>query len=218
VAALFIAGAITLCAANLAPPATKRWLAICGYSGLIAAMFFAPAIWSVLTNQHASDNQSLPAAYVGRANGPGRSGRIQVDQALLDFLQANTQNTYYLMAVPSSMQGADYILATGRPVLYMGGFNGQDQVLTSESLARLVESGQLRYIYWNAGNARGLGGGQLGGQTAITSWISSQCQAVTGFNTTTRDYGAPGGISTAPGAGNQRSGDMQVALYDCAPG
>lgn len=215
-AVLFSLGAIAVCAANLVPTSAKRKLAIFGYSGLVAAMFITPALWSGLTNLHASDNQSLPAAYDGRSNGPGNYGKIQVDETLLDYLQANTQNTYYLMAVPSSMQGSDYILATGRPVLYMGGFMGQDQVLTSESLARLIESGQLRYIFWNAGNGGGFGGGQLGGQTELTNWISNQCQAVTGFDTTTRNTGAPGGIRTVPGSGISRGGDLQVSLYDCA--
>jgi hypothetical protein len=49
---------------------------------------------------------------------------LQVSQALLDYLEEHTQDITYLMAVPSSMQGADHVLATGRPVLYLGGFMG----------------------------------------------------------------------------------------------
>ena len=122
----------------------------------------------------------------------------------------------YLVAVPSSMQGADYVLATGRPVLYLGGFNGQDPVLTASALARLVSSGELRYIYW------GGGGGPNGIQSDVSSWVSTSCKAVKGFETTTRNAGAPDG--TSAGSGNQftvqnvaasAGGNMQVSLYDC---
>ena len=54
------------------------------------------------------------------------------------------------MAVPTSMQGADYILATGRPVLYIGGFKGADEVVNADELSQLVKGGELRYIYWGS--------------------------------------------------------------------
>jgi len=73
-----------------------------------------------------------------------------VNQALLDYLEARTQGIKYLMAVPSSMQGADYVLATGRPVLYLGGFMGADQVVTADDLEQMVGHSELRYIYWDA--------------------------------------------------------------------
>ena len=45
-------------------------------------------------------------------------------QALLDHLEQHTQDSIYLMAVLSAMQAGDYVLATGHPVLYLGGFMG----------------------------------------------------------------------------------------------
>ena len=72
---------------------------------------------------NSSDNQSLPAAYGGQTSGPANNGDLRINQSLLDYLTANTQSIEYLMAVPSSMQGADYVIATERPVLYVGGFS-----------------------------------------------------------------------------------------------
>ncbi len=123
----------------------------------------------------------------------------------------------YLMAVPSSMQGADYVLATGRPVLYLGGFNGQDSVVSMSDLANMVKSGELRFIYWGGG-----GGGSNRGRSDISSWVVSSCRSVQGFDTTTQNAGAPDG--TQAGASNSNTpqnfargpgGDVQVALYDC---
>jgi hypothetical protein len=116
------------------------------------------------------------------------------------------------------MQGADYVLATGRPVLYLGGFKGTDQVVTTDDLAQLVADGKLRYVYWGGGGG-GLGRGP-GGQSDISSWVTTYCTPVNGFETATRNAGAPDGTiqsgltdGEGPTPGGQR--DMQISLYDC---
>ena len=187
-----------------------------GFALMTIAILMTPAIWSVYTVLSASQNQSLPASYSGGAIGPVEQRGMQLNQSLLDYLQANTQNIKYLMAVPSAMQGADYILATGRPVLYMGGFNGQDQVVTSEDLAQMVSDGELRFVYWSA-EGRGPGGTNA----EFTSWVTSSCTTVPGFDTSTQNAGAPDGTTTDQNDSfsQNRSGPfrgMQVTLYDCA--
>jgi hypothetical protein len=137
---------------------------------------------------------------------------LQINQALLNYLGSNTQGITYLMAVPSAMQGADYVLATGRPVLYLGGFMGQDQVESSASLAQMVAEGKLRFIYWG-----GQGGGfGPGGQSDVSTWVSNTCTPVQGFDTATRNSGPPDGTAAQPGGSFSRGGgDMLVTLYDC---
>ncbi len=215
----------------------QRLAGLAGMAGVASAMLFIPGVWSALTALNSSANQSLPAAYSGRASsGPANGGGLQVNQALLAYLQANTQTTQYLMAVPSAMQGADYVIATGRPVLYLGGFNGQDQVLNASSLSALVKGGKLRYIYNEAQGGPGRNGGA---QAELSAWVAANCQAVQGFETTTRNAGAPDGTTGAPdgtagatggaasqtqdgaalggrgGGGFGPGGNLAVALYDC---
>jgi 4-amino-4-deoxy-L-arabinose transferase-like glycosyltransferase len=217
---LFVIGAVLAIMANIFEPSYGRWLRAAGYASLVSSLLVLPFCWSVLTNQHASDNQSLPAAYDGRSDGPLNFGRTQVNAELLDFLQANAQDTYYLMAVPSAMQGADFVLATGRPVLYMGGFMGQDQVLTPESLADLVDNRKLRFIYSGSGGGgiggqgRNFGPGAFGGNSAVNNWITSHCHAVQGYDTTTRNAGAPDGTQGGTGTAMLR-GELFMSLYDC---
>ena len=110
------------------------------------------------------------------------------------------------------MQGADYVIETGRPVLYLGGFKGDDQVVTADDLSRMVSQGELRYIYWTAQ------GGSFGSQSDVSSWVVSTCAAVQGFDTATRNAGAPDGtaVGSTGADGRQSSGGMQlVSLYDC---
>jgi 4-amino-4-deoxy-L-arabinose transferase-like glycosyltransferase len=188
-----------------------------GFSLVCAAMLVTPGIWSVYTNVSASQNQSLPSAYSGGEIGPVIQRGLQINQTLLDFLQTDTANMKYLMAVPSSMQGADYIIATGRPVLYMGGFLGQDHVVSVADLARMVRNGELRFIYWDA-NGRG-----PQANSEISAWIKSSCTTVQGFDTSTQNAGAPDGIGTdsnnrpfQTNGGPMRG--MSVSLYDCGSG
>ena len=185
-----------------------------GFSLVCAAMLVTPGIWSAYTNLSASQNQSLPSAYSGGQIGPVTQRGLQIDQTLLSYLQSNTENMKYLMAVPSSMQGADYVIATGRPVLYMGGFMGQDDVVSADDLSRMVNNGELRFIYWDA-NGRG-----AEANSEISTWIASACTTVKGFDTSTQNAGAPDG--TGPNANNrffQSDGgpirNMSVSLYDC---
>jgi 4-amino-4-deoxy-L-arabinose transferase-like glycosyltransferase len=202
---MFILGGVLLVAQR-----RQSRVALAGFACIVAAMLITPGIWSGLTTLYSSENQSLPSAYSGRASGPVNRGGLQVDQTLLNYLESHTQDTTYLMAVPSSMQGADYVLATGRPVLYLGGFMGQDQVESSASLAQMVAEGKLRFIYWG-GQGGGLGSG---GQSDISTWVTTACVPVRGFDSATRNTGAPDG-TTAQAGGMSSPGGMQVTLYDC---
>jgi hypothetical protein len=219
---LFGLGAILL---GYAAQDRLRLAGLAGTGALVGAMLFTPAVWSGLTTLNTSSNQSLPAAY-GGASGPANGGRTTVNQSLLAFLQANTQGMKYLMAVPSSMQGSDYVIASGRGVLYLGGFMGQDAVETPASLQALVDGGQLRYVYWDS-RAAGRGGGGPGGgnggdQASISNWVTTQCKPVSGYNTTTQNQGAPDGTGSSAASNGQNGfgggfgGQLQVTLYDCA--
>lgn len=201
----FLAGAILLMIAARKQP--SRILALSGFTLIVTAMYIVPAFWSYKTAQNPGSNLSLPAAYSGQESKPGNHGGAQVNQQLLDFLQANTQNTRYLMAVPSSMQGADYVLATGRPVLYLGGFNGSDTVVTADELALMAENGELRYIYFAGGN---------GANSGISSWVTSACTRIEGFESTTRNFGAPDGTATNSVPAQAGPNNTQpINLYDC---
>ena len=145
---------------------------------------------------------------VGGRAGPANRGDVQVNDALLAYLQAETQGVRYLMAVPSSMQGADYVIATGRPVLYLGGFSGNDQVVTGDELAAMVARGDLRFVYWNSR------GGGFRQRSDISDWVTTHCAAVDGYEVMTRNTGAPDGAGGGTGWGGPGAA-MPVSLYRC---
>jgi hypothetical protein len=82
-----------------------------------------------------------------------------VNTGLVNYLKAHKGSAKYLVAVNGSGQSAPIILATGQPVVTMGGFNGSDPAPTLAQLQHLVSSGQLHYVLLGAG---GPGGGPFG--------------------------------------------------------
>lgn len=172
------------------------------YAIILSSLMVIPTYWSIMTVASGSNN-SLPTAYEGQnQNGqdgflasPAADGRSRnrVNSELLDFLQANTQDVNYLLAVPSSQQGASYVIETGRPVLYMGGFSGQDEVVSADDLAEMVANGELRYILYS---------GDRGNKEDIATWLNSSCTVVDGF---TLNQNGPQG----------QGGSQQMKLYEC---
>jgi hypothetical protein len=61
------------------------------------------------------------------------------------YLLDNRGDARFLVAVPTSAEASPLILATGEPVMALGGFGG-DQILTADELAHVVEKGELRFL------------------------------------------------------------------------
>ncbi|MBI5951528.1 MAG: glycosyltransferase family 39 protein [Chloroflexi bacterium] len=173
------------------------------YLTVLAAMCIIPFYWTVMTVA-SSANQNLPTAYSGgyqqvgpdginRPRQPGGQGR-GMDEDMLTFLEENTKDVEYLLAVPSAQNGSTLVLQTGRPVLFMGGFSGGDQVVTAEDLSAMVANGELRYVLY---------GGDRGGKQDISNWLQTSCSPVTQFSQV-----------TGP-AGRQGEGNMGMTLFEC---
>ena len=180
------------------------------FSLLLIAMMIIPLSWSVLTVTLGS-NGNLPAAYgvsgnrggIARPDDAKNTAPAQtsmpgnsVNDSLLEFLQANTQGMKYLVAAESSQTGAPYVIATGRPVLFMGGFSGGDEVVSADDLAELVANGELRYVLF--------GGGRNNKQDVLT-WLQSSCSVVEEFSQST-------GAQQIQGPGQNGGGQI---LYEC---
>lgn len=171
----------------------KRRLA---YMAVLASMLIIPFYWSVMTVVNPT-NQNLPTAYEGQNNNERfranpNENRENVNSELIEFLQANTQDVEYLVAVPSSQQGANLVIATGRPVLYMGGFAGNDKVVSVDDLQNMVANHELRYVLYSD---------ERNNKQDIANWLNSSCTIVNGFEVTQNN----------PRGENQ----MGMKLYKC---
>ncbi|MBE0672511.1 MAG: glycosyltransferase family 39 protein [Anaerolineales bacterium] len=148
------------------------------YVTILAAMMVIPMYWTIMTVVSSSDI-NLPTAYTGNNQAQDGFDRARQQQSsnvnteLLSYLEANTQDIKYLVAVPSSQQGSQLVIATGRPVLYMGGFAGQDEVVTADDLAEMVANGELRYVLY---------GSDRSNKEDITNWLKTSCAVVLDYS------------------------------------
>ena len=119
----------------------------------------------------------------GLPGGPGGSGGT-TDQALLDYLVANRGDATWLVAVNGSGSAAPIQLATGEPVMAMGGFSGSDATPTLADFQAYVASGKVRFVLLGGGGPGGGGFGGFGGFAGsagagqVDTWVSSTCTAV----------------------------------------
>jgi hypothetical protein len=91
----------------------------------------------------------------------------------------------WIAATVGSNQASGYQLATARPVLAIGGFNGTDPSPTLARFERLVRAGR---IHWFIGG--GVGQASSSTASAISDWVSTHATARTVDGTTIYDMSA----------------------------
>ena len=122
---------------------------------------------------------------VGDGGGGPDGQNVASSQALLEYLVANRGGAAWIVAVSSANQAGSIELATGQPVMAMGGFSGSDPTPTLAQLQSYVASGQLRFVLLNGGGGGPIGRG--GAASSVSTWVSQACTAVTGVSTALYD-------------------------------
>jgi len=105
------------------------------------------------------------------------------DSSLAAYLGANKGSATWIVAMTSAQGAGSLELATGDPVMAMGGFSGSDPAPSLAQIQAYVASGQLRFVL-----VGGSGGGPGGGDStssAVTAWVTSVGKVV--------DYGGSSG-------------------------
>lgn len=140
----------------------------------VIALLASPFAWSASTTQVAG-NGTLPTAgptttsTLGMGGNPGGMDGT-ANSALITYLEDN-KASFYLVAVSSANQASSIALATGEPVLAMGGFTGSDPAMTVEKLQEMISNNRVNFILLNDNR-----GGQSA--TSITGWVQANCSAV----------------------------------------
>jgi 4-amino-4-deoxy-L-arabinose transferase-like glycosyltransferase len=98
-------------------------------------------------------NQPSPA---GGPGGPGGSTISDDDRLLAAYLTQHQGKATFLAAAASAMEAGPLIVLTGKPVMALGGFNGQDRTLTLAQFQKRVAAGEVRFVL--IGGGRGPGG------------------------------------------------------------
>jgi hypothetical protein len=138
----------------------------------------------------------------GRAGGLG--GLLDTstpDSALVDLLERDTTSTWAAAAIGSN-SAAGVQLASGRPVMAIGGFNGSDPSPTLAQFQADVAAGRIHYFLGSGGGFGGRGGfggpgGGAGTASEIASWVAQNFTSTTVGGVTVYDLTQPASGSAA---------------------
>ncbi|MEU3395644.1 ArnT family glycosyltransferase [Streptomyces filamentosus] len=103
-------------------------------------------------------------------------------EARAKLLQDADAYTWAAAAI-GAQNAAGYQLATEKPVMAIGGFNGSDPSPTLAQFQRYVAEGRVHYFIGGGG----MGGGGMGGGSGITAWVQENFTSTTVGGTTFYD-------------------------------
>ncbi|WP_406143467.1 ArnT family glycosyltransferase [Streptomyces anulatus] len=145
-----------------------------------------------------------------RGGGGGGMGGLlngaSVDAEAKALLEKGADDYTWVAAAVGAQNAASYQLATGEPVMAIGGFNGSDPSPTLAQFQKYVAEGKIHYFVSGGGTVGGTvggmgggmeGGGGVGGNSGtssqISSWVTENFTEVTVGSATFYDLTQPAG-------------------------
>jgi 4-amino-4-deoxy-L-arabinose transferase-like glycosyltransferase len=127
----------------------------------------------------------------GGFGGGGIGGLLEggdVSHQVAQFLKEHSDGYRWVAAAVGANRAAGFQLASGEPIMAIGGFNGSDPAPTLGQFKQYVADGKIHY-FLAGGGFGGAGGGGTG--TQISSWVSSNFDTVTVGGVTFYDLTKP---------------------------
>lgn len=127
----------------------------------------------------------------GMPGGGGMGGLLNgssVGSQAKKLLEKNADAYTWAAAAIGSQNAASYQLATGDPVMAIGGFNGSDPSPTLAQFKQYVEDGRIHYFI---SSGTGGMGGDSGTSSKISSWVEDTFEKVTAGSSTFYDLTRP---------------------------
>jgi 4-amino-4-deoxy-L-arabinose transferase-like glycosyltransferase len=125
----------------------------------------------------------------GNRTGGGLLGATTPSAALTTLLKQNSDQYTWVAATITSNSASGYQLATGKPVMAIGGYNGTDPAPTLAAFQAYVRAGKIHYFI--AGGGFG-GTSSTGTSGQITAWVEKNFTAKTVGGTTLYDLTTSG--------------------------
>ena len=123
----------------------------------------------------------------GGGFGGGLAGNTQVSSALTRLLESGVSGYKWVAATTGSQEAAPLELATGDPVMAIGGFNGTDPAPTLSQFKTMMANHEVHYYLGRS--SQSFGGGQ--GSSAIASWVAAHFKSQTTGGVTVYNLSQP---------------------------
>ncbi|MEU3143759.1 MULTISPECIES: glycosyltransferase family 39 protein [unclassified Streptomyces] len=147
-------------------------------------------------NQQGGTGGSAENGMPGGGGGTGGLlGGASVDSEARELLETDAEDYTWVAAAIGAQNAASHQLATGDPVMAIGGFNGTDPSPTLAQFQQYVAEGKIHYFVAGGGMGGGMGGGTGEGDgsgdsstsSQITSWVEENFKEVTAGSATFYD-------------------------------
>src|SRR6476469_3037284 len=115
----------------------------------------------------------------GGGPGGGLGGATIVSSELTAALQANSGDYRWVAATTGDNEAATLQLASGRPVMALGGYNGTDPAISLAAFQQLVARGEIHYYMLDQGGFIGSTSAQSSTAYAIQQWHATTFTATT---------------------------------------
>ncbi|WP_369029041.1 ArnT family glycosyltransferase [Streptomyces adonidis] len=153
-------------------------------------------------NTQGQGNQQggMPGGTTGEGGGMGGGGGVggllngaSVTSEAKALLEKNASDYTWAAAAIGAQNAASYQLATGDPVMAIGGFNGTDPSPTLAEFKKYVADGKIHYFISSGSGGGGMGGSSSTTSTSsqISSWVESNFKEVTVGSATFYDLTQP---------------------------
>ncbi len=118
----------------------------------------------------------------------GLGGSTRVSSAITKLLASGASGYRWAAATVGAESAAPFQLASGEPVMAIGGFNGTDQTPSLAQFTKMVAAHEVHYFI--GANGHTFGGGS-GDAAQITSWVESHFTGQTVGGVTLYDLARP---------------------------
>ncbi len=190
VLSLALGGGLLLVRAGVGTIARERFVGLALVVPAVLVLAIAPLSWSAWTTLHApggtlpiggppSARSGTDGAGIGGAGFGGGASPAQNRQALITFVLQHQDDARFALATAGAQQAAPIIIATGLPVMTLGGFSGNDQTLTISQFQARIAAGDIRYVLVGGAGPGGAGpGGGGGSRNTVIRWAQTSCAPI----------------------------------------
>jgi 4-amino-4-deoxy-L-arabinose transferase-like glycosyltransferase len=186
VIALAGAAAVLLFLLFMRPRTGRAWRGcVWGVTAMcLAALLAGPFAYDLSTIDRNVNGNQAAAGPITRGSLGSSTDDVSVDEGLVAYLEEHQGDAKYLVAVQTTTESVPLILATGEPVVTIGGYKSRDPVPTVEQLEVMVAAGEVRYVLIKDAGGSGSGSssrssGDSSAATedtlqAVTDWVIEQ--------------------------------------------
>jgi 4-amino-4-deoxy-L-arabinose transferase-like glycosyltransferase len=126
----------------------------------------------------------------GGGGAGGLGGATTVSSALTTALKADASSYEWVAATTGDNEAASFELATGEPVMALGGYNGTDPSTTLAAFEKLVAAGKIHYYIANSQGFIGSTAANTSTAYQIQQWVTAHFTATTVGGSTVYDLTA----------------------------